>query len=398
MKPNGSASSESGIPLEFDRPIITPGKGRIQRFEDIPDIFSLEIPPIEYIVPALGIARNTITLWTGSDGDGKTFLAQAMAVAVARGAVFLGMNCQRCPALYLDLENAAYMVQDRLTSLVADEPVTTLRVWGIWNEQQPPQAGSDLLLTIAKETKPLIVIDPFRYFHKAEENDSTEMSGIMQYLRACAAYGSAVVLLHHPAKAEGSTGRGSSAIRGACDLAFLHSLDKEGGLITLKVDKNRNGESRTITIRADFEQGGFELADSPLVTRRNEELAQLEQIIRDHPGITQNGILEKCGGRKCRIGRLLKEGTGSKWVTQPGAKRSTMYYARDCFPVVGTGGNHRNLSSSTSDTGSRDPARVSENSDNKAMSNCSTCGGFAIYREASGKIACMSCGSVEAIQ
>ena len=37
---------------------------------------TMEIPPIEYIVPALGIARNTIVLWTGADGDGKTFLVQ----------------------------------------------------------------------------------------------------------------------------------------------------------------------------------------------------------------------------------------------------------------------------------------------------------------------------------
>jgi hypothetical protein len=45
-------------------------------------------------------------------------------------------------------------------------------------------------------------------------------------------------------------------IRGACDLVFLHSLDKEAGLITLKVDKNRHGENRTITIHADF--GAYE--------------------------------------------------------------------------------------------------------------------------------------------
>ena len=52
---------------------------KILRFVDIPDIATIEIPSVEYLVPALGIARNTITLWTGPDGDGKTYLAQAMA-------------------------------------------------------------------------------------------------------------------------------------------------------------------------------------------------------------------------------------------------------------------------------------------------------------------------------
>src|SRR6478735_491378 len=100
--------------------------------------------------------------------------------------------------------------------------------------------SNNLLLTISRETRPLIIIDPFRYFHNSKENDSDEMSRVMKYLRACAEYGAAVVILHHPAKTEGSTGRGSSAIRGACDLAFLHSLDKGRRLITIKVDKNRH--------------------------------------------------------------------------------------------------------------------------------------------------------------
>ena len=46
-------------------------------------------------------------------------------------------------------------------------------------------------------------------------NDSDEMCGVMQYLSACAAHGCAVVILHHPAKTENSTGRGSSTVPGA---------------------------------------------------------------------------------------------------------------------------------------------------------------------------------------
>jgi RecA-family ATPase len=165
--------STEGLPMEFDGNI---SRQQIRSFCDVPDIFRMEIPPVEYIVPALGISRNSITLWTGPDGDGKTYLAQAMAIAIARGDEFLGMKCKQSPVLYLDLENAAHTVQSRLQILSNEECVQDLRVWGIWNEQQPPQAGSELLLTIAKETKPVIIADPFRYFHTAEENDSTEMA------------------------------------------------------------------------------------------------------------------------------------------------------------------------------------------------------------------------------
>jgi RecA-family ATPase len=300
---------------------------RITTFADIPDVLAMEVPALESIVPALGIARNTIVLWTGADGDGKTFLVQSMAVATARGSEFLGMPCVKTPVLYLDLENPAFLVKDRIVPMTNGEPIPELRIWGIWNEHQPPMAGNDLLLTISKETRPLIIVDPFRYFHAAEENDSTAMSGVMKYLRACASHGAAVVLLHHPAKAEGSTGRGSSAIRGACDLAFIHTLDRDTGLITLKVDKNRHGESRTLTIRANFEDGQFEVTDSPYITRRKDELARIAKVIEAEPGITQNGIAKASGIHRTRVPRLLDEGRGTLWHSLPGPNRAKLYYS-----------------------------------------------------------------------
>jgi len=40
------------------------------------------------------------------------------------------------------------------------------------------------------------------------------------------------------------------------------------------VDKNRHGESRTITIKADFEDGTFQVSEAPYITRRKDELAK----------------------------------------------------------------------------------------------------------------------------
>jgi hypothetical protein len=319
----------------FNQSSTVSGASTIRRFEDIPDILTRKLPDLDLIVPALGIAANTVGLWTGGDGEGKTYLAQSMALSVSRGETFLGMKCRQRSVVYIDLENPAFMVQNRVRTLAGDdEPqrIPLLKIWGDWDSQVAvPHAGSELLLTICKETKPLVIVDPFLYFHTAKENDAGEMSSVMQYLRALAAYGCGVVLLHHPAKTEGSTGRGSSAIRGACDFAFLQSLDKESSVITLKVDKNRNGATPTFTIRADFEEGKFELIDSPYLARRNSELEKLEQIIADNPGITQNAIVKKSSGMKSRIGRLLKEEIGTRWVSKLGSNRSTNYYPLEWF-------------------------------------------------------------------
>ena len=305
---------------------------RVRHFNDIPEIQSLNIPPADYIVPALGIARNTITLWTGEDGSGKTAVAYAMVCAVARGQSFLGMQCQQWPVLYIDLENPAYVVQGRIRAIIGEGSVSQLRIWGLWDDDQPPQYGSSQLLAMCRETRPLIVIDPFRYFHDSDEDSSTAMAPVMKYLRGCAMCGGAVVVLHHPAKTENSKGRGSSAIRAGCDLAFLHTLDKEANIVTLRVDKNRHGERRDFKINADFEEGRFELTEAKWLRNRADQIAHLQELITKAPGISSNQLVAAAGGRKGRVLKLLEEGAGTHWIRQEGPRGSRIF-----FPIEGTG-------------------------------------------------------------
>jgi hypothetical protein len=306
--------------------------GGVRHFEDIPEIQTLDIPLADYIVPALGIARNTITLWTGEDGSGKTILAYSMSGAVAQGREFLGMACQQSPVLYIDLENPAYVVQSRVRAMLGESGVPQFRVWGIWNEQQPPQYGNPVLLNLCKETKPLLVVDPFRYFHEGDEDSSTAMAPVMKYLRTCAACGGAVVILHHPAKAENSKGRGSSAIRAGCDLAFMDTLDKDANLITLRVDKNRHGERRDFTLKADFEEGKFELSEAAWISHRKNELLFLQELIYKSPGISTNQLCDAMSGRRGRILNMLEEGSGTLWTREAGLRGSKVFY-----PIAGTG-------------------------------------------------------------
>jgi len=332
MKPNGSEV----VRLDFDSaPTAAIKDGlHIHRFDQIPDVMTMDIPPIEYLVDGL-ISRKTITLWAGSDGTVKTFLLQKMAIAVATGAEFLGRRCHVAPVLYLDYENPSFAVRDRL-DLMAAAPIPGLKVWGTWLEQQPPQIGDELLLTIAKETKPLIIIDPFRYAHGAEENNSTEMMAIMQSLRYCATAGGAVIIVHHLSKADGSVGRGSTAIKGAVDVAFLQELSDETGLLTLRCTKNRFGEPVVVTVRADYDQGTFEVTDSPQFKQHEIDMDKLTKIITEQPALSQNGIYKLAGMGKGRLGRLLKGGIGTHWRVTPGPNRSMHFNPLERFPSVRT--------------------------------------------------------------
>ena len=112
MRPNGSAQPYADVHVEFDAHPTQQLADRIDGFNQIPDVMTMEIAPIEYLVDGM-FSRKTIHLWTGSDGTAKTFLAQKMAIAVATGGTFLGRTCKLAPVLYLDYENPSFAVRER---------------------------------------------------------------------------------------------------------------------------------------------------------------------------------------------------------------------------------------------------------------------------------------------
>ncbi len=306
------------------------GQAPIRGFDSVPDLLTMQITPMDYIIQGL-LPRKSLTLWAGIDGTAKTYLGQNLAIAVATGGKFLGAQCRKVPVLILDYENPDFVVRSRL-ELMAAEPNPNLKIWGTWIAEQPPQIGNQLLLTIAKDVRPLMLFDPFRYAHGAEENDSTEMMAVMKDLRACVVAGATVIVFHHPAKVEGSTGRGSTAIRGAVDLAYMQELSDDTGLITLRCVKNRFGERPMLTIRPDFEEGNFELTDSPRFAKVMADVDALAEIIRATPWLSQSQVIGRWGGPKRRGMRLLKEYAGARWeVVQKG---QAFCYGHRCRPIA----------------------------------------------------------------
>jgi AAA domain/DnaB-like helicase N terminal domain len=283
----------------------------IRQFSAIPELLNREVRVMDYLVQDL-IPTQSLTLWTGVDGAAKTFLAQCLAIAASAGSKFLGSQCPKMEVLYLDYENPDFAVRGRL-ELMGAKPNPNLKIWGTWLSKQPPQVGSQILLDIANEVHPLMIFDPFRYSHGAEENDSTEMMAVMKSLRSYAVAGATVIILHHPSKVEGSTGRGSTAIRGAVDLAYVQELSDESGLITVKCVKNRFGKRETVTIKPDFDEGTFDVVDSPQDSRTMADLDELSKIIREIPWLPQNQVLDRWNGNKQRGIQLLRKYTGSRW-------------------------------------------------------------------------------------
>ena len=186
-----------------------------------------------------------------------------------------------------------------------------------------------------KKMPPLMIFDTLRNAHTSEENDATEMGAIMETLRAYTAVGATVVILHHPAKTEGSTGRGSTVIHNESDFAYTQEIAKpeDGGLIKLQVNKTRTGDWTTVTIRPDWDQGTFTVVDSHQFTKANEDSDKLSKIIAATPGMSQNAICAAAGMKKNRCLDLLQEGTGNRWNWEHRG-RSKVYFSM--VPKTGT--------------------------------------------------------------
>jgi len=294
----------------------------IRSIADIPDICDCDIIPPEWLAEGL-LPRGALILWAGSDGSAKTWLVLNLAAAVAEGGEFLGRHCVQSVAVYLDYENPGHEVQARVQKLCGRNP--WLKIWGNWAAQAPPQIGDPLLLKFCEETQPLLVIDPLRMGHDFDENDATEMTPVMRHLRSYVAAGATVVILHHVAKAEGSGYRGSSAIRGACDVAILQEMSTDG-LISLKVQKNRFGQRMNFTVQPDFEAGMFSLTDAPAGAERRDVAGEMKDAIRAQPGMTQEQIIRQVRVNKRKGCEILRSNEGTLWLAEEGARNSRCYF------------------------------------------------------------------------
>ena len=333
---------------------------RITRIEDIPDPFACPSDETGWVVHGLIPARG-VTMIAGEAGAGKTWLALTLARAMTLGGDFLDRRTSLAQVLYLDRENPLSLIRDRLQLLFGG--TSDLRLWGLWCPDEPPMIGDPRLLEFAKDG-PLIIFDSMIRFHRADENSATEMAQVMARLRQLATVGASVVVLHHKAKSDTSSYRGSSDIVAGADAVF--ALTKRDDLLELRTFKNRFAAETTIKIRPDFKSGSFAVVGSPGPESAPDEIDSLAKIIRTSPGCTQNDIIKKCGIQRKRAIELLHSHDGKQWHRQQGANRYLRYFPIQVVPqgiLAGSNWNHcanGSESSSPPDTTRREPLGITQ--------------------------------------
>lgn len=199
-----------------------------------------------------GMVPAGLTILAGAPKKGKSWMSLAMAIAVATGQQFLGMETQQGDVLYLDLESAQFRVQKRLEKLLVGPGPDRL-----WIAHKSERLDEGLLEQIQKwietvEAPSLIIIDTFGRVDAGKRKGENAYQGDTRVLGEVQRFAIqrklAILVVHHLRKVSGGIlddplerVSGSMGLTGAADAVLL-------------LDSKRGEEDATLSITSrDFE-------------------------------------------------------------------------------------------------------------------------------------------------
>ncbi len=242
-----------------------PSPGKSDRYAGrVLDVAALLAAPDEPIPwRCEGIAADGyLTVLAGRGGEGKSWMALALACGVARGRPAAGIRCEQGNALIFDAENGPKLIARRLRAaqVFPDLAVQPVDAGGLRFSQDLDWMRE----MIEREGASLVVFDSLRVLSSgAKESDADEMEPIITRLKQLARdTGAAVVLIHHRGKSEVNDYRGSSVILDQADMLYTLGRvpgDPEGRhrrkLTTIKCRIDEEPEPRWARIEADRARG-----------------------------------------------------------------------------------------------------------------------------------------------
>lgn len=186
----------------------------------------LPVQPRQWLVVDM-VPMNTVTLFGGDGGTGKSLLALQLAVAVATGTEWLGMSVRQGSVIFMSAEDDAEELHRRLDAITKGTGLSYAQLSPL---TLTSLAGEDALLALdgqlklmhsalydhldaqASEDKPvLIVIDTLADVYPANENDRAKVRQFVGMLRNLALrHKAALMLLGHPSLTGMSSGSGLS--------------------------------------------------------------------------------------------------------------------------------------------------------------------------------------------
>ena len=195
------------------------------------DLEGQNVPPRSWHVQDL-IPSNTVTLFSGDGGAGKSLVALQLAVSTALGRPWLRMPVKEGSALYLSAEDDKEELHRRLDGIAQAECVGVAE---LQNLKCRSLAGEDALLAtlnkggalvptclldaiddlLERDQPDLLVLDTLADYFPGNENDRAQARQFVGMLRGLAIrHKCAVFMLAHPSLTGMSSGTGTSGSTG----------------------------------------------------------------------------------------------------------------------------------------------------------------------------------------
>ena len=222
---------------------------------DAETLMNKPLPGSKFLVD--GLIPQGVHLISGAPKIGKSWLMLDLALKLAAGEPFCGMETTKCGVLYLSLEDTLKRIQDRLMKLT-DEAPSNLRfavtAGTIGN-------GLDTEISNYLRTYPdtkLIIVDTLQKIRSQKNANSCgvyagDYDDISELKKISAASDVSFLLVHHLRKQKDSDVfnqvSGSSGITGAVDTSFVLQREKRESDMGILVATGRDIEMQQIVLR-----------------------------------------------------------------------------------------------------------------------------------------------------
>jgi hypothetical protein len=254
----------------------------------------------------------------------KSFLALDLAVSVASGTPCLRrFAVQRTgPVLLFPAEDSLVVVRRRLEGIcsAADVEFQSLPVEVITAPTLRLDAPKDrqrLSNTVQVRQPRLLILDPLIRLHRVDENDASQIAGLLSYLRQLQRTFHVAVLVVHHARKDANAVRPGQALRGSSELhgwgdSNLY-MRRRGAQLTLSTEHRAAASQDHIVLQLTQEGSALALsvaADSSIAQPGAEPsaLQRVQQIMAglDQP-VTVQQLRKLCGLRTATVCSCLAQ-------------------------------------------------------------------------------------------
>lgn len=206
-------------------------------------------PLPEAIIKGLLLRETTMMIY-GEPGTGKTLMSLDIAMALAEGRSWHNLQITDShKVLVMVAEGGYYSIRERVKILLGSSnqmPENRMLVWPVKPfDILEPSHFSEITRVIEMHQPDVIMMDPLRKLHRADENDNGKMEFVMTRLRSLiTGKNRSLILVHHAGKTNYSP-RGASAIIGDCDSILKLEWNRNDdtlGTRTLRCEKVRHDE------------------------------------------------------------------------------------------------------------------------------------------------------------